>query len=52
MERERPLYGVSKAMTPWMRGNMSFCFGLEETGVLSRTEKSVSAATKPLNDCQ
>jgi hypothetical protein len=51
MERARPLYGVSKAITPWMRGNMSFCFGSEDIGLLSRTEKRVSDATKPLNSC-
>jgi hypothetical protein len=48
MERERPLKGVSKAISPWMRGNIRFCLESEETGRLSRTEKRVSAATKPL----
>jgi hypothetical protein len=48
MERERPLKGVSKAIRPWMRGNIRFCLESEEMGRLSRTEKRVSAATKPL----
>lgn len=48
MLRERPLKGVSKAIRPWMRGNIRFCLESEETGRLSRTEKRVSAATKPL----
>lgn len=48
MERERPLKGVSKAIRPWMRGNIRFCLESEKTGRLSKTEKRLSAATKPL----
>jgi len=50
MERERPLYGVSKARRPLMRGNISFDFGSWETGRFSRTENNVSAATNPLQE--
>lgn len=44
-----PLSGESNSRIPWMRGNMSFLLESGETGRLSRTEKRVSAATKPLH---
>ena len=42
------MYGVSKAITPCINGNINFILGSADIGLLSNTENRVSAATKPL----